>query len=136
MDEAKIKEVTQWLLKAKHDLGSAELLSSGDEFYLDTAVYHCQQAAEKSLKAYLTLKDTPFQKIHDLSVLIDQCGVLDTAFLQISNVSEILTPYATTFRYPGDVLEPEFHEVIEAINLAKMVLDFVTVRLPPEVIEN
>jgi len=48
-----------------HDLGSAKRLISGDEPFLDTAVYHCQQAAEKALKAYLTLKDAPFQKIHD-----------------------------------------------------------------------
>jgi|SRR5450756_1552873 HEPN domain-containing protein len=71
MDDPKIHEVFQWLVKAEHDIGSACRLISGDIPYLDTAVYHCQQAAEKSLKAYLTLKDTPFQKIHDLSFLVD-----------------------------------------------------------------
>jgi HEPN domain-containing protein len=29
----------------------------GEEPYLDTAVYHCQQAAEKAIKAYLTYRD-------------------------------------------------------------------------------
>ena len=54
MDEATIHEVRQWLHKADHDLRSAVLLMSGDEEpLLDTAVYHCQQAAEKVLKAYL-----------------------------------------------------------------------------------
>ena len=67
MDEAKVHELRQWLIKAGHDLGSAKRLLSGDETFPDTAVYHCQQAAEKALKAYLTLKDTPFQKVHDLS---------------------------------------------------------------------
>jgi len=38
------------------------LFQGGDEPFLDTAVYHCQQAAEKALKAYLTLKDAPFQR--------------------------------------------------------------------------
>lgn len=107
MDEAKIHEIRQWLIKADHDLGSARRLLAGDEPFLDTAVYHCQQAAEKGLKAYLTLKDTSFQKVHDLSVLIEQCMELDRTFAQISDISEILSPYATAFRYPGDVLEPD-----------------------------
>ena len=67
MDKAKINEIRQWLVKADHDLGSAKRLMTGKDSFLDTAVYHCQQAAEKALKAYLTLKDTPFQKVHDLT---------------------------------------------------------------------
>jgi len=135
MDKAKEKEIRQWLIKAKHDLGSAKCLIAGEVKFLDTAVYHCQQSAEKSLKAYLTFKDTPFQKIHDLSVLVEQCTELDVAFQKISNVSEILTPYATAFRYPGDVLEPEYSEALEAIHLAENVLVFVMERLPAEINE-
>jgi HEPN domain-containing protein len=130
MDESKVHEIRQWLIKAEHDLGSARRLLTGDPPYLDTAVYHCQQAAEKALKAYLTLKDTPFQKVHDLSVLIDQCIELDNSFEQISSISEILNPYATVFRYPGDVLEPELSDAEEALRLANMVLDFVMKRMP------
>jgi len=39
MDEAKIHEIRQWLIKAKHDIGSARRLMTGEEPYLDTAVY-------------------------------------------------------------------------------------------------
>ncbi|WP_369018046.1 HEPN domain-containing protein [Thermatribacter velox] len=46
MKKAKIKEVKQWLIKSQRDLDSARLLLKGG--YLDTAVYHCQQAVEKS----------------------------------------------------------------------------------------
>lgn len=64
MDEYTIHEVRQWLLKADHDLRSARCLMSGDgEPLLDTAVYHCQQAAEKALKAYLTAHNVVFPKI-------------------------------------------------------------------------
>jgi len=107
MDDPKINEVIQWLIKAEHDIGSAHRLLSGDIPYLDTAVYHCQQAAEKALKAYLTLKETPFLKIHDLSFLIEQCKELDMDFEQIKDISAILTPYAIAFRYPGDVIQPD-----------------------------
>jgi HEPN domain-containing protein len=47
MDEAKKHEICQWLIKAGHDLRSAERLLTDDPPLLDTAVYHCQQVAEK-----------------------------------------------------------------------------------------
>jgi len=46
MNDAKRKEIKQWLVKSQHDLGASSRLMEGDEPYLDMAVYHCQQAAE------------------------------------------------------------------------------------------
>jgi len=132
MDEPKIHEIKQWLLKADHDFVSAERLLAGDPPLRDTAVYHCQQAAEKMLKAYLTLRDAPFQKVHTLSVLIDQCEKLDQSFQQIREASDILTPYATAFRYPGDLLEPEPADADEALLLARKVVDFVKAKMPAD----
>ena len=132
MDEPKIHEIKQWILKADHDFVSAERLLAGDPPLRDTAVYHCQQAAEKILKAYLTLRDAPFQKVHTLSVLIDQCEKLDQSFQQIRASADILTPYATAFRYPGDLLEPEPADADEALLLAREVIDFVTAKMPAD----
>ncbi len=52
MNEAKRQSVQSWLVKAQHDLASARILSSQTPPYLDTAVYHCQQAAEKAVKSF------------------------------------------------------------------------------------
>ena len=92
MDEPKIHEIKQWILKADHDFVSAERLLDGDPPLRDTAVYHCQQAAEKILKAYLTLRDAPFQKVHTLSVLIDQCEKLDQSFQKSGHQQTSLLP--------------------------------------------
>lgn len=62
MDDAKRKETQHWLIKALHDIESAEVLAFSTKSLGDTAVYHCQQTVEKLLKAYLTLHDHPFQK--------------------------------------------------------------------------
>lgn len=51
MGEAKTHEIRQWLFKARHDLRSAKRLFTDEPPILDTAAYHCQQAAEKALKA-------------------------------------------------------------------------------------
>jgi HEPN domain-containing protein len=62
MDEAKRHEIRQWLIKAEHDLRSARRLLGDTPPLLDTAAYHCQQTAEKALKALLTLHDIPLPK--------------------------------------------------------------------------
>ena len=37
-----------WLTKAAHDLQNARIVSAAPDGPLDTAIYHCQQAAEVS----------------------------------------------------------------------------------------
>ena len=49
MDEAKRREIRQWLIKSQRDVGSTRRLMEGQNPYLGTAVYHCQQAAEKAV---------------------------------------------------------------------------------------
>lgn len=80
MDEPKLREVRQWIAKAGRDLRSAKRLFSDTPPLLDTAAYHCQQAAEKALKAFLAMHDIPFQKTHLLAPLVLQCMQPDPGF--------------------------------------------------------
>jgi HEPN domain-containing protein len=50
-----------WLAKAASDLRSARILADADDPPLDAAVYHCQQAAEKAVKALLVALETPLK---------------------------------------------------------------------------
>ena len=52
MDEAALELVRDWLTHADHDLRSARALAALADPLLDRAIYHCQQAAEKSVKAW------------------------------------------------------------------------------------
>ncbi len=94
------KAVQQWLLKSKSDLESAKVLFERELY--DTAVYHCQQSAEKALKVYLAWREQPVIKVHDLTLLVKECLLLDRRFSSLVEISETLTPYAVAFRYPGD----------------------------------
>ncbi|MBF8278398.1 MAG: hypothetical protein HW390_3471 [Candidatus Brocadiaceae bacterium] len=47
-----IKVSKHWIAKAKNDLLNADNNLKADETPFDTACFHCQQAAEKFLKAY------------------------------------------------------------------------------------
>ncbi len=123
-------EVRGWLRKAEGDLGAAIVLKDADPKRLDISVYHCQQAAEKAIKAWLVSREISFSKTHDLERLLE-CANSDSGLL--SHLGEhmlILTPYVVEFRYPGDVFEPEESEVIEAIRLATEVLACITNLLP------
>ncbi|MEW5986439.1 MAG: HEPN domain-containing protein [Chloroflexota bacterium] len=66
---AKLKLVRNWLVKAQHDLASAQKLAEGSDPYLDVAIYHRQQAAEKAIKGFLVFQDRPLAKTHDLVAL-------------------------------------------------------------------
>ena len=130
MEKAKHNAIRQWLIKSQRDLGSARRLMEGAEPYLDTAVYHCQQAAEKAIKGYLTYRDLACEKTHNLVALSALCTPLEPGFVQWEEVAAMLTPYATEFRYPGDVLEPERGEAEQALAAAEAFVNFVIQLLP------
>ncbi|MBK1621828.1 hypothetical protein CKO42_26320 [Lamprobacter modestohalophilus] len=70
----------EWIEKAERDLASALRLLDGTPPYLDTAVYHCQQAGEKALKAFLAHRGQPIRRVHDLVLLVDTCVGLGPGF--------------------------------------------------------
>lgn len=135
MDDTKCEWVRMWLAKAHSDLRSARALLALDEPATDTAVYHCQQAAEKALKGYLAFHDQPLERTHDLERLLELATVLEPGFAPLETQASVLNPYATAFRYPGvlGVQFPSVAEVTDAIEHAQAVYDFVLGRLPQDI---
>lgn len=118
--------VASWLAKAKSDLDTANLLIRGAELHLDTGSYHCQQAAEKALKAWLTSRMQEFRKTHDLVELLSQCIGIHPGFEVLLEPARFLVPFATQFRYPGDIFEPPLEESLQALDCASTIFIFVT----------
>ncbi len=133
MDEAKNKLVRRWLVKAQHDLASAKKLSEQPDSYLDTAVFHCQQAAEKAVKDFLVFRDIKFSKTHDMGILIASAGSVEKGFPAWYDAGQRLTPYAGASRYPSEVEEPYRDEFNEALKAASGIFSFVLSVLPNEV---
>jgi HEPN domain-containing protein len=124
--------VRSWLVKAFHDLLSAHELASAVRPLLDTAAYHCQQAAEKAIKGYLLFHDIRFEKSHDIEMLVSQAIDIDASFSCLIESARFLTPLAVEFRYPGDYLEPEPEEFQDAYNAAQSFYVFICDKLPIE----
>jgi len=133
MTDAKAQLVRSWLLKAKHDLASARVLAASNPPLLDTAVYHCQQAAEKAVKGYLVFCDQEVERVHDIEVLIRSAMSCAQRFAEWVDVGIELTPYARLYRYPGPVTEPTQEQFDRALSAAQGLYEFIALLLPPEV---
>ena len=64
--------VKEWLRKADNDLLNVENNLNSERVPTDTVCFHCQQCAEKYLKAYLVYRKIEFPNIHNLLRLIDE----------------------------------------------------------------
>ena len=124
-----MKELENWLRKAENDLASANKLRAGHDPINDAAIYHAQQCAEKILKAFMLAEQIDIPRTHDLELLIEILSEVDSAFSQLTEYAEALTPYATAFRYPGIDFEPSDEEVAEAIRMAESILAFTREKL-------
>jgi HEPN domain-containing protein len=118
-----------WLTKALQDLARVERCLDSTPPDDEDALYHCQQTAEKALKALLAWHDEPFRKTHDLSVLGAQCAALEPALSELLARLDDLTEYAWVFRYPGDSVAPPEPEVREAQALAREIVQQVERRI-------
>ncbi|MBU0502394.1 MAG: HEPN domain-containing protein [bacterium] len=125
MDEKTLSLVKEWIHKAKHDIGMAELALSERPEYTDAICNHCQQAAEKHLKAYLTFLGISFEKKHDLDYLLDLLKEKDASVQQFYDMAEELNSYAVEIRYPDDWFEPSKEEAQKALDIAKKIQSYV-----------
>ena len=134
MDQALIDSTQRWVVKAFHDLVGARKSAQDDDISLDVAVYHCQQAAEKSLKAFLLFHGEPIQKTHNLAILLPLCANIAAGFSAFKTDATLLNPLAIMFRYPDDYvpMNPTRAEFDEAFSAAQRIYDFVLSLLPPE----
>jgi HEPN domain-containing protein len=123
-------ETRAWLQRAAEDLAAAALLTAPAT--LRSALFHCQQAAEKSLKAFLTWHQTPFPKTHDLTLLSGFCLELDASLDTVMAPSLALTRFAVAMRYPGEIEEPSTEEVRQWLAVARSIFDAICSRLPQE----
>ena len=127
------EELTRsWLIKANRDLLSARELAEATTPLLDTAAYHCQQAAEKAVKGFLLYHDVRFEKSHDIELLVSQAMDVNEQCGDCMEEARLLTPLAVEYRYPGIYVEPEPEEFQDAITAARRIYGFILGLLPPE----
>lgn len=90
-----------WLTVVDDDLRQVVNNLHGPLPSLAGAAYHCQQAAEKLVKAVLVEARVAFPKTHDIGALT---GLLAENHPLKANLASLarLTPYGVAYRYPAE----------------------------------
>lgn len=127
--EDKELTVRRWLTKAQHDLLTAKTMLGAELCPTEVVCFHCQQCAEKMLKAFLVLRDHDFPKTHDLKGLLNMCAEHNPEFATLSAEAAGLTDYAVQPRYVDDWRDIPVDEAAEAVRLAERVMAFVAGKL-------
>jgi HEPN domain-containing protein len=119
---------SEWVEKADNDFHSADILLTAGEFPIpDSACFHCQQCAEKYLKAFLQEHMVRFERTHSLTLLLDLCTSLDKEFEKLKKDLEQLENYSVAVRYPGVKISVKIAE--EAFITTKRVRQYVRKKL-------
>lgn len=90
------RRIAAFLELAAQDVEAARTLAATHNRY---AAYHCQQAAEKLIKAVLLHRGVESGVEHRLDVLVDELPDSDPWKSRLRPLETYL-PYATTYRYP------------------------------------
>jgi HEPN domain-containing protein len=126
--------LNEWIEKADADLRVAEQLAA--EAALNVRIreivgFHCQQAAEKYLKALLTRHAVEFPKTHDIQALLGLAQQIDPVSVEAMRDADWLSPFGVLIRYPGDAPEMLVGDEEKALDLARLVKRTVLSSLSP-----
>lgn len=121
----------QWLEFARRDLDAGESLMRDANYLL--ACFHCQQAIEKALKAFLLHNGQSPPRIHSLDTLLNQCIAFDAALSAFQVGCRRVDQYYMPSRYPDIGLPalPGQTEAQKALDDARAVLNAIETRISP-----
>ncbi len=129
-------ESSRWLRQVDHDLAAGRYAAGGG--YHALACFLAQQAAEKSVSAYLFARGAERVWGHALSDLCEDAMALDKTFDVIKSVAMLLDKYYFPTRYPTGLPGGVPHEAYDetdsarALAIAEDVKGFVERRLVGE----
>ena len=122
--------VKEWLTLADDDLRLAGQTMKDIEPVYWAAAFHCQQAAEKSLKAFLAYNEYHVEKTHDIEFLVKLCMKFLPEMEQFIESGAALSEYAVETRYPAAIFEITKIKAEEAMETAHSIYEFVLKSLP------
>jgi HEPN domain-containing protein len=92
-------EYRAWLKYADDDLMAAKHLLKTELF--NQVCFHCHQAVEKLLKAFLIRHEVNPPRIHNLNTLLNICAKKDPKLLELRQEVLALDMYYIPTRYPN-----------------------------------
>jgi HEPN domain-containing protein len=115
-----VDPVQEWIDLAAQDEASAGFLLGMRPLPLEVICFHCQQAAEKLLKAVLARNKRVIPRTHDLPQLLDQAVVLFPSLASFEDMMVDLNEFSVVVRYPSHVQLEEL-DAIEALRAVGLI---------------
>ena len=116
--------IKDWIEKADHDFGSAKLIFIHVPDYYNTIAFHCQQAAEKYLKALLIYYEIEFQRSHNLIYLLDLLSDKIEISEDIYDNAILLNGFSVQIRYPDRKIYLSKDELETSISITQKFREF------------
>lgn len=117
--------VLEWMKFAKMDLDTAiHIEATMHPKPLEIICYHCQQSAEKYLKAAFVYFQKPIEKTHDLTFLAEVLQDFVDISDEVYRACAALTKYGVKARYPFQLITSQ-NDAIFAIADAKKIQSWV-----------
>jgi HEPN domain-containing protein len=91
-----------WVRKAESDFQLAASIARRNEPFHDEQCFHCQQCAEKYLKALLEELGLRVPKTHNLVAMLPLLQPHHAVLRSLRRGADFLTRFAVETRYPGD----------------------------------
>ena len=120
------KEIQEWLDYAWTDYDVALFLYENRRPQpLEIICYHCQQSAEKAIKALYIMLELPggIPRKHDLSFLLNQMQARISIPKEIRQCADMLNVYGIAARYPTEI-PVDGSRTILAVRAAKSIFDW------------
>ena len=95
------RQTAKWVGKAEQDWEAAHKLASAKPLSRDIVCFHCQQAAEKYVKALLQENGLVVPRTHDIASVLGLLVPSDGSLSRLRRRADSLTRYAVAYRYPG-----------------------------------
>jgi HEPN domain-containing protein len=96
------KQAEDWVLLADKDLQAAEIIFNNEYPLTNIIAFHCQQAIEKYLKAFIIERDGPLIRTHDLIKLNGIVSEIEKLCIDEDKLIVLNEVYIDS-RYPGDL---------------------------------
>ena len=96
------KQVKDWLFLANDDLSAAEIIIKEQQPLTNIVSFHCQQAIEKYIKAFLIENEIPLVKTHDLIKLNNMISEVKKLYIDEKKLIVLNEVYIDS-RYPGEL---------------------------------
>lgn len=96
-------EYKEWIKYSEKDFIAAHFLMTATSPPVEIICYHCQQSAEKILKAFLIKNDLIPSRTHDLNLLVNECTKLDDSISVLKKECNRLNDFGVSTRYPNNL---------------------------------